>query len=178
MKEKRLAESLRLRVGQNYWLRGQMIYIYWMKRQLIKNKKIDEVGDPDYQERANLCVNLSTAMEDGEKDEEMKPRGGSIENEEREIATYLEMNERDHLRRRCSMIGHRWRRCSTIRHRLRLSTPSPLQVGFLFVVFFPIFVCFQSGLGFCFRDQLGLLFKKISSWPHQLLQHVHLLLGA
>ena len=82
-------------------------------------------------------------MEDGEKDE-MKPRGGSFGDEEMEIATYLEMNERDRCRRRCSAIGRR----------LRLSTPSPLQVGFPFGVFLPISVCLQSGLGFCFRDQL------------------------
>ena len=81
-------------------------------------------------------------MEDGEKDEEMKPREGSIGDEEREIATYLEINERDPRRRRCSAIGRR----------LRLSPSSPLQVGFPFGVFLPISICLQSGLGFCFRD--------------------------
>ena len=76
-------------------------------------------------------------MEDGEKDE-MKLRGGSIGDEEMEIATYLEMNERDRRRRRCSAIGRR----------LRLSTRSPLQVGFLFGVFLPISVAFNWDSGF------------------------------
>ena len=97
-------------------------------------------------------------MEDGEKDEEMKPKGGNIGDEEREIATYLEMNERDHRWRICSAIGHRWRRCFAIGRRLRLSTPSPLQVGFHFGVFLPISIYLQLGLGFCFRDQLGFFF--------------------
>ena len=38
-------------------------------------------------ERPTSVSSLSTAMEDGEKDEEMKPRGGSMGDEEREIAS-------------------------------------------------------------------------------------------
>ena len=133
-----------------------------MKRHLIKNKKIDEVGDQPTAKREPASVSIcrlpwkmEKTMEDGEKDEEMKLRGGSIGDEERKITTYLEINESNFRRRRCSVIGRRRRRCSAIGLLLRLSTPSPLQVGFPFGIFLPISICLQSGLGFCFRDQLG-----------------------
>ena len=52
------------------------MHIYWMKRHLIKKNKIDEVGDPDCQERASLSVSIcrlpwkmKKTMADGEKDE-------------------------------------------------------------------------------------------------------------
>ena len=73
-------------------------------------------GDPDCQERASLSASsrlpwkMKKTMADGEQDE--TERGKHRRHEEREIATYLEMNEKDRRRRRCSAIGRRRRRCS------------------------------------------------------------------
>ena len=61
------------------------------------------------------------------------------------------MNERDDRQRRCTAVG----RC------LRLSTPSPLEVGFCFE-FFSQFVfakAFNRDSGCCFRDYLGFFFS-------------------
>ena len=65
-----------------------------MKRHLIKNKKIDEVGDQLTAKREPTSVSIcrlpwkmEKTMEDGEKDEEMKLRGGSIGDEERKITS-------------------------------------------------------------------------------------------
>ena len=56
-----------------------------MKRHLIKNKKMDEVGDQPTAKRELASVSIcrlpwkmEKTMADGEKNEEMKPRGGSI----------------------------------------------------------------------------------------------------
>ena len=63
-------------------------------------------GDPDCQERASLSASsrlpwkMKKTMADGEQDE--TERGKHRRHEEREIATYLEMNEKDRRRRRCS----------------------------------------------------------------------------
>ena len=59
------------------------------------------------------------------KNDEERGKHGRQKERDREFATYLEMNERD----------RRWRRCTTIGRRLRLSTPSPLEVGFRFELF-------------------------------------------
>ena len=125
------------------------MHIYWMKRHLIKKKKLMMKETSRLpRERPASVSSLLTTMEDGEKDEEMKLRGGSIGDEEREITTYLEINESDFRRRRCSVIGRRRRRCSAIGLLLRLSTPSPLQVGFPFGIFLPISVAFNWDSGF------------------------------
>ena len=67
-----------------------------------------------------------------------------------EFATYLEMNERDRRRRRCTTVGHR----------LRLSTPSPLEIGFRFELFsqYVFAKVFNRDLGCYFRDYLGFFF--------------------
>ena len=99
----------------------------------------------------------------GRKPWEMKPRRGkrwrdeergkhgSWREEDHEFATYLEMNERDRRQRRCTAVG-----CH-----LRLSTSSPLEVGFCFE-FFSQFVfakVFNRDSGCCFRDYLGFFFS-------------------
>ena len=92
----------------------------------------------------------------------MKPRGGKRWRDEergkhgrqregdRELATYLELNERDRCRRRCTAVG----RC------LRLSTPSPLEVGFCFELFsqFVFAKVFNRDSGCCLKDFLGFFF--------------------
>ena len=81
----------------------------------------------------------------------MKPRGGSIEDTKK------------------GRSRHTWRwtrRIAAGEDALQLVVAGedaldwspPLQVGFPFGVFLPISVCLQSGLGFYFRDQLGLFF--------------------
>ena len=74
-----------------------------------------------------------------------------------EFATYLEMNERDRRRRRCTAVGRR----------LRLSTSSPLEVGFRFELFsqFVFAKVFNQDSGCCFRDYLGFFFL-ISVYGH------------
>ena len=70
--------------------------------------------------------------------------------EEREIATYLEMNKRDRRQRRCTTVGRR----------LRLSTPSPLEIGLRFELLsqFVFAKVFNRDSGCCFRDYLGFFF--------------------
>ena len=88
------------------------------------------------------------------RDEE-RGKHGRRRKGDREFATYLEMNERNRRRRRCTVVGHR----------LRLSTPLPLEVGFRWV-FLPICVCqsFQSRLGF--QGLLRVFFFLISAHGH------------
>ena len=87
--------------------------------------------------------------QEGERDEEREKHRRRREGD-CEFATYLEMNERD----------HRWRRCTVVGRRLRLSTPSLLELGFPFE-FFSQFVfakVFNRDLGCCFKDYLGFFF--------------------
>ena len=60
------------------------------------------------------------------------------------------MNERDCRQRRCTAVGRR----------LRLSTPSPLEVGFRFELFsqFVFAKVLNRDSGCCFKDYLGFFF--------------------
>ena len=89
---------------------------------------------------------------EGERDEKREKHERRRE-EDREFVTYLEMNERDYRRRRCTAIGHS----------LRLSTPSLLEVRFCFELFsqFVFAKVFNRDSSYCFKDYSGFFFFSV-----------------
>ena len=109
--------------------------------------------------KRSLCVDYQERRRE-RKPWEMKPRGekrwrdedvgkhGRRREGDREFATYLEMNERD----------RRWRKCIAVGRHLRLSTPSPLEVGFRFEFFSQFVFAKVFNRDSNFKDYLGFFF--------------------
>ena len=124
----------------------------WLKKKLMNENEKKETPTAKREPASLRQVDCHRRWrKPWQMENKMKPRGGSIEDTKK------------------GRSRHTWRwtrRIAAGEDALQLVVAGedaldwspPLQVGFPFGVFLPISVCLQSGLGFYFRDQLGLFF--------------------